>query len=892
MKKIITHFFFLLITLTTININAQDFTKKIDSYFQKNLKELNINQTDINNYIITDQYDSKEADLSHIYINQTVNGIMIYNAMANFTLKNGNITYVSNSLVGGLASRINTTNPSISAQEAVLKAASNLELKIQELPRVKEETANNTYIFSGAGISENNIPVRLYLKPQTDNTIKLIWEVNINNFKTGKWWNVDVDASTGVILQKKNTVLSCFTETEFRSEPDHKYKSVNKEFSLLKNSTSMLSGNGSYNIYPIPVKHPEDGSRTIVNNPADATASPYGWHDTNGVAGAEFTITQGNNVLAHADIAGDNSIGFQPDGTATLDFDFPLDLVNEPTGYRNAAVTNLFYLNNMMHDVWYHYGFDETAGNFQQNNYGNGGTGGDYVFADSQDGSGSNNANFSTPPDGSNPRMQMYLWKYPFILKRLQVNNPASIAGDYTAVKPRASSAENTNPLYYNISGYTFTWKTGDIILANDGATGPADDGIGLANVEGCGDYVNPSAFSGKIVLIKRGNCTFASKLRKAEAAGASGALIYQRAALATETPGTDYFNYVNMSGDATGAPSINSQFIGKDDAASIIAQLNASATVNVTMKEPAAIPKRDGSLEADIVSHEYAHGISTRLTGGPSNSGCLSSFEQMGEGWSDWAAFMMTLNASSTATEELNMGDYVLWGTQLREAPYTTDMAVNGYTYNYITQVDGEVHSIGFVWSSILWDLTWKYIDQYGYDADLYNGTGGNNKIMDVIMLAMKIQPCDPNFITGRDAILAADDQLTGDNVAGAGVNKCLIWQAFARRGVGLNATVGGNEDFTTPASCTLGVSETTLDNDFVKIYPNPSNGIFNITSLKNIENASISIVDVNGRIVYKETKTIQGTSSIDLSNLKTGIYIINIKGDNFSKTEKLIKK
>ncbi len=65
------------------------------------------------------------------------------------------------------------------------------------------------------------------------------------------------------------------------------------------------------------------------------------------------------------------------------------------------AITNLFYMNNMMHDIWYQYGFDEASGNFQENNYSNGGLVGDSVFADAQDGGGLNNANFGTPPDGS-----------------------------------------------------------------------------------------------------------------------------------------------------------------------------------------------------------------------------------------------------------------------------------------------------------------------------------------------------------------------------------------------------------------------------------------------------------------------------------------------------------
>src|SRR5690606_7618467 len=77
--------------------------------------------------------------------------------------------------------------------------------------------------------------------------------------------------------------------------------------------------------------------------------------------------------------------------------------------YEAAAITNLFYMNNVFHDIMYQYGFDEVSGNFQQNNYGNGGLGNDYVNAEAQDGSGTCNANFGTPRDGSNPRMQMYI---------------------------------------------------------------------------------------------------------------------------------------------------------------------------------------------------------------------------------------------------------------------------------------------------------------------------------------------------------------------------------------------------------------------------------------------------------------------------------------------------
>ena len=55
-----------------------------------------------------------------------------------------------------------------------------------------------------------------------------------------------------------------------------------------------------------------------------------------------------------------------------------------------------------------------------------------------------------------------------------------------------------------------------------------------------------------------------------------------------------------------------------------------------MTIQEAASTGPRylDGAFDNGIIAHEFAHGISTRLTGGPTNSGCLSNEEQMGEGW------------------------------------------------------------------------------------------------------------------------------------------------------------------------------------------------------------------------------------------------------------------
>ena len=165
----------------------------------------------------------------------------------------------------------------------------------------------------------------------------------------------------------------------------------------------LRTNSDKYLIFP---DHPGNSSQTLVNGPGSGNAeSPDGWVTSD--------RTTGNNVDAYLDR--DNNNQADADGrpvSATQDFQYTVDLTQDPTTTTNqmAAVTNLFYLNNVIHDKLYRHGFTEAAGNFQENNFGKGGSGSDSVNAEAQDGGGTNNANFATPNDGSNPRMQMYLW--------------------------------------------------------------------------------------------------------------------------------------------------------------------------------------------------------------------------------------------------------------------------------------------------------------------------------------------------------------------------------------------------------------------------------------------------------------------------------------------------
>jgi subtilisin-like proprotein convertase family protein/Zn-dependent metalloprotease len=149
-------------------------------------------------------------------------------------------------------------------------------------------------------------------------------------------------------------------------------------------------------------------TRVFVDFTGDPTASPNTW-----VAAGNKTV--GNNAFATTDLNGNNAFGtneVQPTANAAGDFDFPYAGNSNASNFKEAAVVNAFYFVNNFHDYFYSLGWTETSGNFQTNNFGRGGAGNDEVQVDVQDGSGTDNANFATPPDGSKPRMQMFLFTF------------------------------------------------------------------------------------------------------------------------------------------------------------------------------------------------------------------------------------------------------------------------------------------------------------------------------------------------------------------------------------------------------------------------------------------------------------------------------------------------
>lgn len=779
-KLLLKHSLTAFVLLFCLPLSAQEIQGVIQTYLDSHFEEMGLTHEDVSSWTITDNLMTAHSGIRHVHIAQTINGIPVQNGVANFTINpNNKVLFVGNRLISNLSAQVQGgTSAGISASTAVNYAIGILELDGQVGTQIEQEGLKTT--FDKGTLAKEDVTAHLAFWSNNE-SVRLAWVVSIYQLDGEHWYQMFIDATTGKEIDRLDWVVSCSFEGHSHEPHTHDHEEAIPYATPAAAPAPPAAGPGQYNVFALPVESPAHGGRTLEVSPADTVASPWGWHDTDGQTGNEYTITRGNNVYAYTDTIEDNQPEFSPDGGGTLDFDFPLNLSQQPFGYQDVAVTNLFFTCNRIHDIMYHYGFDEQNGNFQFNNYGNGGADDDEVLAEAQDGGGTNNANFATPGDGNSGRMQMYIWNGSAnaIGQALTVNSPSSIAGGYASYLSNFGSPLTTTPI------------TADLALAKDGVGDTLDI---------CTNIVNGPDLVGKIAVLRRGSCAFTDKVLRAQDEGAIAVIIVNDAASAPVSP--------NGTSAAITIPSILINHLEGED---IIAELAAGNVVNGTLVQPPGVGfDRDGDLDNGIIIHEYGHGISTRMTGGPNNSGCLSGDEQMGEGWSDYYAIALTMDMSVTDPAHRPMATYALSeptvGTDgLRPAPYDTNFAVNAYTYGDISNTALTVpHGVGFVWSTMLWDLHWALIDQYGYDANLDSGSGGNNIALQLVTDGLALQSCNPGFVDGRDAILLADQ------VNYNGANQCLIWEVFAKRGLGASADQGssgsrsdGVEAFDLPLSC-----------------------------------------------------------------------------------------
>jgi len=494
--------------------------------------------------------------------------------------------------------------------------------------------------------------------------------------------------------------------------------------------SDLRTAEDGYSIFP---EHPDASGQTLVSNPADATASPAGW-----LAGDQWSnhIT-GNNASAYLDTDNNDLPDANDEPETDGVFDAAFDAGIQPSAGDNTdvAVQNLFYLNNLIHDTLYSAGFTEAAGNFQEDNFGRGGRGGDPVQAQAQDGGGLDNANFSTPRDGRDPRMQMYLWTVPGTHEVVQ--NGTTYVGSGAAWGAQLDATGRTGPLVV------------------------AADGVGTAS-DACESL--PAVAAGSLVIADRGTCNFTVKAKNAQLAGAAGIIVANNVDTPPFTMGGE---------DAT--VTIPGVMVGQADGAAIKA--GAPAATTMALGDPPPLLK-DGDLDSDIVWHEYGHGLTWRMIGRMSSllSGAI------GEGMSDVLALIVN--------DDPIVGEYSLSDPRgIRSESY------EGYSRTYGDVAGTGVHFDGEVYGAIGWDLWKQYRD----------GGLGRAAILSDLVGGMNFTRADPAYEDMRDGILM------GLTASGHGDRACMVWDSFAKYGVGAGAkgSVRGprvvvKESFAKPAECT----------------------------------------------------------------------------------------
>ncbi|MFO1395570.1 MAG: M36 family metallopeptidase [Burkholderiales bacterium] len=568
---------------------------------------------------------------------------------------------------------------------------------------------------------------------------------------------------------------------------------------------------------------------------------------------AGTTKTTGNNVDAFANIATPDNFGpADPAECSTAgavqlydfhaclmgreQFDYLHDPTLPPAANKTqvmAAVTNLFYMNNFLHDWFYDAGFNEAAGNAQTNNFGRGGLGNDSIFAEAQDNSGLWNANMQTPSDGGRPRMRMYTFYEDSLL---QVNTPAAVAGLYAAGQLQASAKE------FDI--------TGNVVLAIDPV-----DAAGPSPNDGCSPFTNAGAVAGNIAFIDRGTCAAVTKALNAQAAGATGVII------ANNQGGTQLPYFLGLNPALTIPVVTVTQNAGAALKAQIAAGMNARIAARLW---------RDGTLDNGVIAHEWGHYLSNRLV---ANATGLSTNHSagMGEGWSDFVAMLVFVkdedrylpnNANfngvypmgSPVLASPQLQPYDSWGANpysyygIRRFPYSRDMTKNPLTFRHIVNgnalpgtpffgqngaSNSEVHNTGEVWASMLWECYSNLLN----DPRL-SFAQAQDRMKRYLVAGFKMTPSAPTFTEARDALLSAMLAQDGQDFAACA-------QGFAKRGLGFGAVspdrysttnAGAVESFTVGGALAITAGALTVDNttrcfDFDAVLDNYETGKVQVT-------------------------------------------------------------
>jgi hypothetical protein len=346
-------------------IVAQDFLATHHDVFQ-------LSAADATQFIVTRVDHDRAGDINHVILDRVWNGIPVFQGEISIHMDAGNGVFRA---LGNDSYRIAapTNRMMLSPEEAALAAGRALGVAIS--PVLTSSDGQHT-VFDAAGtLAPIRVDQKIVHVAQGDDRFAYQTTVSwLDDQRQQQYQLALIDAQDGSLLGN---------------------------YSLVNTFTGRV-----FNVNAQATANMTTDTRSVESFDGNPAASPIGWVGT-----ARKTV--GNNAVACTDLDRNNACGaaeIQPTADAADSFDFPFDPLQNASNFKDASVANAFFLVNDWHDRTYLLGFTEAAGNFQTDNFGKGGAQADEVQVDAQDASGTNNANFATPPDGSKPRMQMFLF--------------------------------------------------------------------------------------------------------------------------------------------------------------------------------------------------------------------------------------------------------------------------------------------------------------------------------------------------------------------------------------------------------------------------------------------------------------------------------------------------
>jgi len=395
-----------------------------------------VSAAEMDGLTVLSDYVNPAGNMAWVELEQSINRIPVFQGLVRggFTA-DGALARTTGSIASIFDTSTLATTSNFTAAQAVARAAGSVGWT-QNAAALTETPGRAGSVTVSRGTMAGDARAWLVYFPVAHGAARLAWAMEL-------WGDPDaflilIDAEDGTVLFRKNA-------TNYQTQ-SASYNVYNDDSPAPMSPVTMLPGSGTQASFIARV------TLALIGNEGPLSFNNLGWMNDGVNAGNGWT--DGNNVQAGLDIDGTDGIEAVAAGVARV-FNAGYDpSVEAPSvnNYRFGEMTHQFYWSNLYHDKLYLLGFTEAAGNFQNDNFGRGGVQADRVRAEAQDSSGTNNANFTTLPDGTRGRMQMYVFTGP---------TPDRTSGLENDVLLHELTHGTSNRLHGNASGLLATMSGG-----------------------------------------------------------------------------------------------------------------------------------------------------------------------------------------------------------------------------------------------------------------------------------------------------------------------------------------------------------------------------------------------------------------------------------------------